>query len=169
MNRRYILNLFAITALGLGLLPDGTIAQTKSLKDQLVGTWTLTSIYNILPDGKRLDANGPSPKGLLILEPSGRFAQIIIDSTIPKFASNNRQQGTPEDFKRVAQGSIATFGTFTVNADETISQHFEYSSFPNVNGTDGTREVKIAGDEMQFINRGAPSGGVAYSAWSRAK
>jgi hypothetical protein len=100
MNRRNIVNLSAIAALGLGLLPGGTIAQTKSLKDQLVGTWTLTSIYNIQPDGTRLDANGPSPI---------------------------------------------------------------------VNGTDGKREVKIAGDEMQFVNKGAPSGGVAYSVWSRAK
>jgi hypothetical protein len=35
MNRRSILSIGAATALGLGLLPASTVAQQKSLKDQL--------------------------------------------------------------------------------------------------------------------------------------
>jgi hypothetical protein len=36
MNRRNILSLFAITALGLAMLPGNALAQQKSLKDQLL-------------------------------------------------------------------------------------------------------------------------------------
>jgi hypothetical protein len=36
MNRRSILSMSAMTVLGLALVPSGTVAQQKSLKDQLV-------------------------------------------------------------------------------------------------------------------------------------
>jgi hypothetical protein len=35
-----------------------------------------------------------------------------------KFASNNRNEGTPEENKAIVQGSIAHFGTYTVNEAE---------------------------------------------------
>jgi len=167
MHRRGILSFSIATAAAVALLPGTALAQ--SLKDQLVGTWMLEAGYNILPDGKRLEANGPSPKGMIVFDPGGRFAQQIIDSTMPKFASNNRQQGTPEEFKRVAQGVIAYFGTYTVDDNQSITLRVECSSYPNMNGTAGKREVKISGDEMQVINKTAPSGGAAYLTWRRAK
>jgi len=43
MNRRCILSISAMTALGLALLPGSAVAQQKSLKETLVGTWTLVS------------------------------------------------------------------------------------------------------------------------------
>jgi hypothetical protein len=43
MNRCSILSLTAIPALALSLLPGIAVAQQKTLKDQLVGTWTVTS------------------------------------------------------------------------------------------------------------------------------
>jgi hypothetical protein len=51
MNRRHILNLSAVTALGLAVLPTGAISQAKSIKDQLVGTWTLVSETDTTSDG----------------------------------------------------------------------------------------------------------------------
>ena len=39
MNRRNVLSLSVATALGLALLPGSAVAQQKSLKEQLVGTW----------------------------------------------------------------------------------------------------------------------------------
>jgi len=38
MNRRGILSLSAITAMGLALLPGNAVGQQKTLKEQLVGT-----------------------------------------------------------------------------------------------------------------------------------
>jgi len=45
MNR-HLLSVCAITALGLAALPGASVAQQKSTKDLLVGTWTL-----LLSDG----------------------------------------------------------------------------------------------------------------------
>jgi len=36
-------------------------------------------------------------------------------SDLPKFASNNRNDGTSDEYKAIVQGSIAHFGTYTVN------------------------------------------------------
>jgi hypothetical protein len=43
MNRRSILSISAMTVLALAVLPGSAVAQQKTLKDQLVGTWTLVS------------------------------------------------------------------------------------------------------------------------------
>ena len=43
MHRRNMLSISAITALGLALMPGNAVSQQKSLKDQLVGAWTLVS------------------------------------------------------------------------------------------------------------------------------
>src|ERR1700722_16192552 len=53
MNRRNIFSLSAIAALGLAMLPGNVVAQTKSLKDQLVGTWTLVSWEQVHKDGTK--------------------------------------------------------------------------------------------------------------------
>jgi hypothetical protein len=58
---------------------------------------------------------GINPKGLLIFTENGYFSSQIVRSDLPKFASNNRAQGTPEENKAVVQGSSSTFGTYTVN------------------------------------------------------
>jgi hypothetical protein len=80
---------------------------------------------------------GPNPQGQQILDANGRYSLIIMRSDIPKFASNNRVEGTPEENKAVVQGSIAFFGTYTVDESaKTLTQHVESCSFPNFNGTD---------------------------------
>jgi len=68
----------------------GTLAQ------QIQGTWILVSIYNE-QDGKKLEQFGPNPRGSMILTPDGRFSQIIMRASLPKFASNNRMKGTVEE------------------------------------------------------------------------
>jgi Lipocalin-like domain len=104
MNRRSILTFSAITALGLIFSLGGAVAQTKSLKDQLVGTWTLFST----------DAYGPSPKGSYMFDPNGRFSAILMRNDLPKYSSNNRTQGTPPEYKATVDGSLAYFGTYSV-------------------------------------------------------
>jgi hypothetical protein len=65
MNHRHILSLSVATALGLALLPGSALAQQKSLKEQLAGTWTIVSNDNVAPDGTKRQLFGPNPKGIL--------------------------------------------------------------------------------------------------------
>ena len=116
----------------------------------LVGTWTLVSI-TLEKDGEKTDFYGPKAQGQMMFDPNGHFSQIITGSDLPKFASNNRQAGTPEENKAVVQGSIAFFGTYSVSeADHTLNFHIEGSTFPNWNGSDRTRPIKLSEDELSY-------------------
>jgi hypothetical protein len=97
----------ALTSVALGfgaMLP--TFAQAQTAQD-LVGTWQLVSNKNVRQDGTRVDIFGTNPKGLYVFTSNGHFAIINARPDLPKFASNNRNEGTPEENKAIVQGSIA--------------------------------------------------------------
>jgi Lipocalin-like domain len=124
-RRTYEIHRFSfITALVLifgGILSsEEAAAQTAKA---LLGTWTLISI-TIDQDGKKIDFYGPIHQGQETYDSNGRVSVIISRSDLPKFASNNRQSGTPEENKAVVQGSFAYFGTYSVSeTDKTITTH----------------------------------------------
>ena len=171
MNRRNVLSLSAITALGIALLPSNAVAQQKSLKDQLAGIWTLVSNDNVAPDGTKRQLFGANPKGILILEASGRYAQVQVRPDRPKFQANNRLQGTPEEIKAAWEGTIAHFGTWSVNeADKTLILRLENSTYPNQDGAEQKRTItSLAGDELKYVNPTPAAGGRAEAVWRRAK
>ena len=130
MKRRTVLVMALTTAMSLGFaLPgDDAVAQQKSLKEQLVGTWTFVSSNAKLPDGSPLWGN--NPKSLLIFTNNGYYTWHVFRSDRPKFASNNRMQGTPDENKATMQGSLAYFGTYSVNEeDKTKPRSQQYKIF----------------------------------------
>src|SRR6266852_6504965 len=106
MNRLGILSLSAIAALGLALLPGSAISQQKSLKDQLVGTWTLASWEWVRPDGSKVQRFGTNPKGIVTFDANGRVFLMYARPDLPKIASNNPSTPTPEEAKALVDGSI---------------------------------------------------------------
>ena len=71
MHRRCALQFSALAALGLALLPVSAAGQQKSLKDQLVGAWTLLIDDNVRSDGTQTPMFGPNPNGIVIFDTSG--------------------------------------------------------------------------------------------------
>jgi len=133
MRRRDILTISVIAAFGSALPSDSALAQqkSKSFKEQLVGTWTLVRCEVVAPDGAKTPlVVGDDPAGQYIFTDDGHFS-FQATAELSKFASNDRMKTTPEDNKAVVQGSIAYYGTYTVNdADKIIYLHIERSSFP---------------------------------------
>lgn len=169
MKWRNIFGLSAIMAFGLALLPGSALSQGKSLKEQLVGAWTLVSAVDTLPDGSKSEPWGPNPKGVYMFDANGRFTQMLMRSDLPKLT--NRMQGTPEQNKALAQGAIAMYGTYSVNeADKVITVHFEGSTFASFVGTDGKRIVtSITSDELRTTNPATSTGTKAELVWKRMK
>src|SRR5258708_6886938 len=140
MNRRSILNLSAIAALGFTLSAGTASAQ---LAKDVVGAWTIVSAG---------DAYGPTPKGSLILEPNGRFSIQLMRHDLPKYTSNNRTQGTSAEYKATVEGSLSYFGTYSISGTD-LNLHIEGSTFPNWIGTDQKRiNLALTGDELKYTH-----------------
>jgi hypothetical protein len=178
MNR-HLLSVCTITALGLAVLPGASVAQQKSMqksmKDQLVGTWTLLLTDYVKADGTHAPGFGPNPSGSVIFSPDGRYSLQIMRASLPKFASNNREKGSADENKAVAGGIITHFGTYSVNeADKSLNFRIESSSFPNWSGTQQKRPVTALTDDVLTYTTPNPSADPSTNVrselvWRRAK
>jgi len=132
---------------------SGASAQAaKTLRERLVGTWTFVIAEITSADGKKTLPFGDQPKGMLIFTSDGHFAQVHVAGDLPRIASNNRLAGTPEDNKAIVHGSLALFGTYTVDEDKkTLTFKIEGSTFPNLAGVAQTRTIDVLSDD-EFRN-----------------
>jgi Lipocalin-like domain len=169
MNWRSVFCLSAITLLGFTLLPGTALPQQKSLKEQIVGTWTYVSSTAKLPDGSPLW--GINPRGLFILTENGHFSWQIFRTDRPKFALNDRLHATPDEYTATMQGSLAYFGTYSINeADKTISFTTEGSTFPNSEGEVLKRIItNLTADELIYTNPATTTGARVEAVWKRVK
>src|ERR1700682_3188524 len=99
MNRHTTLAMTttAVLCLAVGLSTSDSLAQQKSLKDQLVGTWTLVSSDQVRPAGSNLKQVGTTPKGMNGFDASGRFFVMVASADNSQIASNGRRQTNSEE------------------------------------------------------------------------
>jgi hypothetical protein len=172
MNQWHVVGISAL-AVGLAMLPGNANAQQKSIKDQLVGTWTLLIVDNIKEDGTHVPVYGPNPDGILIFTADGRYSLQIFRHGRPAFASQDRLKGTADENKAVVQGMISHIGTYAVDeAGKAFTFRIQASSFPNWDGTVQKRPVTAITDEVLTFNNPTPatSGYVRSElAWKKAK
>jgi len=169
MNRRNILSLAAIATFGPVVFSGSAISQQKSIKDQIVGTWSYVSSNAKRTDGSPLW--GENPKGLFILTDSGHFSWQVFRSDRPQFASNNRLNATPDELKATNEGTLAYFGAYSVDeAEKTITFRTEASTFPNSEGEVLKRVIaKLTPDEMVYTNPATTLGARIEAVWKRLK
>jgi len=168
MFRKLIL--IAATSLSVPVLASPAMSQ-QSIKRQFVGTWTLVSIQYVHPDGSKIEPFGPNAKGILVFD-GERFATQVMAANRPKFASNNRMIGTPEEYKSVSQGVVAYFGAYTVDeANRVVTLHIDRSSFPNWDGTDQRRKFEFVGNELRYMGASSTANPAeaAVLVWKRAR
>jgi hypothetical protein len=174
MHRHIIFKLGAIAVMGLAMglawLPGSAISQQKSLKDQLIGSWSIVSNDNIAADGTKRQIFGPNPKGIFVLSADGRYALVVVNPDRPKFKGASRLEGTPDENKAAIAGTVASFGTWTLDeATNTLVTTAEGDLFPNAEGRDQRRLIALAGDELKMVNLSPGSGGRAEIVFKRAK
>lgn len=142
-------------------------ASAQTAKD-LVGTWRFVVNETVYQDGKKIDTYGKEPKGIVMFDAGGNFALFIAKPDPMKFASNNRLDGTPEEYKAAVYNAIAYYGTYKVNeAEKTITWSIDASTFPNWYGVTQQRHFSINGDELRFTNQVGSSGGSVLAVLKR--
>lgn len=158
LHRVFVLATVALLV-GLGVPSGDSLGQQRSLQEQVAGTWMYVSVDTVRPDGSREQMYGPNPKGLVIFDGNGRYALVNARADLPRFASTNRTQGTPEENKAVVLGSIAHFGRYAVNeVERTITFYIEGSTFPNWSGVEQKRPFVLAGDELKWTTPASGGG-----------
>jgi hypothetical protein len=169
-TRRPLSRVLLPIALFSGSLASAATCSAQNLKEQIVGTWLPVSQY-VDQDGTKLEPFGSEPKGIVIYDAGGRFVLVLQRSSLPRFVSNNRLSGTPEENKAIVQGSIAYFGRYSVDEKERrINLHYDGSTYPNWDGEDQMRLIQISGDELQILSPvSAVGGGSVHLLLRRAK
>jgi hypothetical protein len=169
MDQRSILTISATAAVAVALLSGSAFAQQRSLKEQLIGTWTLVSCDSTSANGAKQPFCA-NPNGILIFDAGGRYASVIALRGRPKLASGNRAEVPAEQFKAAAMGLAANFGTWSVNeADKTLTTHYEAALFPNIEGTEVKSIISLAGDELKLVQPTPVLGGKNETVYRRAK
>ncbi len=152
-----------------GTLPQG--------REQLVGTWRLTSITRITPQGSEPDPfYGDHCSGLLIYDPSGWMSVQIAAATRPLTPTPElRAPGTAQDAQREAalfDTYYAYFGTWRYEASRGIVTHTIVSSlYPAEQTLSYSQEVRLRGSQMIFTVRRPSAQGETRQVkiWERIK
>lgn len=147
-------------ALALAIPFDHAAAQTVQ---SVAGTYSLVTARSY----------GKDPRGTLMLGADGRYAAVLMRATLPKFVSGNRTKNTAEETKAVVNGSLAHYGTYTIDDDgKTLTMHIESSTFPNFDGTTQKRSLKVSGDLLTYtvpISSASGRPGDRGVVWRRVK
>ena len=133
----------AFLCLGVALRPTDALGQEKTLKEKIVGTWILESVYDLTEDGVKHNPWGDGVKGQAIYTSDGHFSWMIMSANRPKADTSPRIP--------VGQ-AIAYWGTYTINEEaKTITDKIERCSFPQWDGGGGTVNIAFpTDDEYQF-------------------
>jgi hypothetical protein len=171
MKQFGIFSIAAIAAIALAVNSSGSVAQPKTLKDQLVGSWTLVSAETVETNGNRVPlVKGTPMKGLLFFTADGRVSFQVIGEH-QRLASNDRIKMTAEEMKAMAESALSYFGTYTVNeAEKSFTMKIEASTFQNQTAIAAAkRMVELNGDDLKITNPGRLAGGQTINVWKRAK
>ncbi len=164
MTRYSLISLSATTVVGLSLLSHNALGQQKSLKEQLVGTWTLASVTDVYQDGRKENSWGPAVRGAVNFDGNGHFMLMIIGADLPAPSAN------PQESKRAV---VAYFGTYSVDeAAKTVTYTGERATAPSFDGLARKASVTLNGDELVQVSAPVTSPKGTFNpniVWKRAK
>lgn len=126
-------------------------ANTPAKKNNIAGCWTMVSGY-MDNHGKRIEVFGAHPAGMVVYTDDLHFMVVVTNPDIPKFASGDRANGTPEEYKSAVMNSLGMYGTYTIDENgDFLEQHIVGSTFQNFNGNTRGQNIlteKVDGNKL---------------------
>jgi len=126
-------------------------AKSPAKKNNVAGSWTMLSGH-MDNHGKRIDIFGAHPGGMMIFTEDLHFMVVVTNPDLPKFASGDRANGTPEEYKTAVMNSLGLYGTYTIDENgDFLEQHIVGSTFQNFNGNIRGRNIlteKVDGNSL---------------------
>jgi len=146
MKRLDVLMTLIVIALGIAAQSWSASAQEKTLKQQLVGAWTLAAVYDQGADGTKNDAWGHGVQGSLMLGPTDRFSYFVVGANREK--TGNDPRNSP------AGPFLGYYGSYAADESaKTLTFHIEHATFPQWDGINRTAHIELlTGDELRIAN-----------------
>jgi hypothetical protein len=118
--------------LGVSLVSNSVLAQQQTLRQQMVGVWSVTTLSQPSP------VTGTNPKGYLFYAGSGKFSYVLENPDRPKNAGRG-------------DGMSAGFGTWSVDeGSKTLTVRREGSTNSSLEGIDRKGSIVLNGDVMRI-------------------
>lgn len=144
------------------MLPAQVAATPKNGADALVGTWRLIAFEDV-EDGKILRPFGEKPLGLFIYTADGHISIQIANPANPSCFAPGKLSGrgkmdnrvaaacTPAQMQALLDGTVAYWGTYTVDMAAGIVTHNVLSDVSNgYAGTAQPRPFQLKGDRLEI-------------------
>ena len=124
-----------------------------SISERLVGTWSFVSSVSTRKDGSTFERWGANPKGIIMFDRGGNYAQIIVGSESKIFGAK----------------TFCAFGTYSVEAEtKLLVTRIEACSTPKLTGAIQNRGHMLLTDgEFKYSNPLTSSGASAEVLWKR--
>jgi hypothetical protein len=154
MDRREFIALLSVAAASMPS-PANAIPghPADSLPGRLAGTWSFVTSVDTRKDGSTFNRWGKDAKGLLMIDGSGHFSQIIMGLESRMFGAK----------------LFCAFGGFSVDeATKALITRIEGGSISKLSGTTQRRFiVSLTADELTYINPVTAMGTKAEVTWKR--
>lgn len=154
MERREFIALLGCVAAAMPS-PAGAGAPQSAQRhaERLSGTWSFVSSIDTRIDGSTFNRWGPDTRGILMIDGTGHFSQIIVGSESRMFGAK----------------TFCAFGSYTVDeAGKTFITEIKGSSVARLVGTTQRRAiVTLTEDSLTYINPVTAAGTKAEVVWKR--
>ncbi|KQU13080.1 hypothetical protein ASG65_12080 [Bacillus sp. Leaf13] len=125
----------------------------KSMREQVIGTWSLVSYETQDADGHVIYPLGKDAKGFIMYNPDGYMSAQLMASGRPAYQSGDLHSGTLEEMATAAHGYLAYSGQFEVDEENhQLIHHMDVSLNPTWLNQAQPRIAKIEGDQVVIFN-----------------
>jgi hypothetical protein len=147
-----------------------SLVNATAQEPSLIGTWAVTAADKFLPDGTRVADYGTNPHGLLIFTSDGYYSFQVYREDYLKFASGDKFNGTPEEYKRASLSASVHFGRYSVDPSKhTITFQVDRCAFPNWDESTQVRPYELKGDELSWKSAPRADGSVPVTVVRRVR
>jgi hypothetical protein len=120
-----------------------------SIRERLIGTWTLLSWDTRDRDGIVSYPLGPDAVGQLSYDDTGRMSAQLMRRNQQPFSSRDWRQATPEEKAQAWGNYFGYFGQYEVDeAASAVVHHIEGSWFANLVGASEVRHYRFEGERL---------------------